>query len=1319
MRSPGKFVKSISTTMSILVFSFLFPLISTQSTAFGLEEGSINFNGSNGILYSGGDGANMGTDDFTWEAWIKPTQFGAGYPMILDSRVTNTTNGLGLDARQITPGNVDTGYISIVNAGGEIDDGLMPWGILMKGQWQHIAFVRQSGKGRIFVNGLSKGVGNFTADLTNSTFYLGRNKNPDGNTFFNGNISNVRLVRGTALYTSANFATPGQLDLGIPAFQPLTAISGTTALIRTLYDAVGTSWRNVTAAAGRTAPTTIALTGTPTSSSEHPELAITPSLSLSLPLDIRTATYGTATEISAQVSTAGTVTFKAGGSVICSSVAISVTATCSWTPSIASDALVLTADFTPTNPSYSTLTGTGGLSINVGKAALAITASSPTVSFGSSSPAIVASYSGLIGADTNAVVSGLICTSATYSTTSTAGITPTTNCSGGSASNYEISYVAGSITILKARPTFTWSGATKNYGESDFKLTPPTTAVAGTFSYSSASTNVISINVETATVGVVGTSLITAIFTPSDLLNYFADETATMTLQVNRAPLTVTASSPSVTYGDPTPTVTPTFATFVGGDSSAVITGLTCSSSTYTNSSAVGSFPATTCSGGSASNYSLSYTSGSVTINKSSQPNDLILTSTLGTYGTNLTLAASGGLGGGALSYSVISGPCSLSPAGLELISTAAGTCSVQVSRAASNNYEASVSVATNVVIGKKSLSISGITGVPKEYDGNRIATQATGTPLLDGIVGADVVTLSGTPNFLFDTADVGNGKIVAASGYSLTNTNADNYILVQPNVSASITAKPLTVTASDRTFGFGETVTAVVTATGLVSPDSISGATFTFSTGTNSPPIAVGTSSITPSLATFLTGSTSNYSITYISGTLEILAAFTVTLDPNRGFVSPTALVYALGGTPLTLLTPVRANYFFDGWHDESQSPAVKVSATNYVPTSDKTLVAHWTQYSLKGLSSFQIFGAITATAGNDGGISATRAGTKAEVEYFADSLPINTVITAYLQGSTTYAASQLAGVSNLLLSVVVAWKAPDETVPVVDPSKNAIRLKITNPSIKRGAKVYSIAGDSSTILTTATQDGFVVIELREDPEIVIANPIEVSAPAPAPPALGGGGGGSAGGGSVSVTTTVVDDSAAIKATKEKVEAEAKAKAELDLKAAQEKAAAELQAAREKADAEIRAAQLASDAAALLKAEEEAKLAAERKALEDATLAAAIAVTNIVPDVSLFSVSASLKLSTYDTAYLKKYVKSLKPKATITCIGYIYTAKTRVSVATTRAKKQATAVCSIIKKMKPTLITKVVLVSSKKAPKAAVGAKWVAVSYRVDGYKS
>jgi len=431
----------------------------------------------------------------------------------------------------------------------------------------------------------------------------------------------------------------------------------------------------------------------------------------------------------------------------------------------------------------------------------------------------------------------------------------------------------------------------------------------------------------------------------------------------------------------------------------------------------------------------------------------------------------------------------------------------------------------------------------------------------------------------------------------------------------------------------------------------------------------------------------------------------YTITYDGESGTALTTVETFTVGNSPIQLQGATRAGYKFNGWFsDKTGGSLLGITGANYTPTDTATVHAQWTQASLVGLSSPTSFGTIIATAGNDGGISATRSGTKAEVDYFADSLPDNTVVTAYLQGSTAYAASQLTGVTNLLLSVVVAWKAPDETVPLVNPSKSAIRLKITNPSIKRGAKVYSITGDSSTILTTATQDGFVVIELREDPEIVIANPVEAPAP-PAPPAP-----------SINAAP-VVDNSAAENAAKLKAEEQAKKAAEL--KAAQEQAAKELQVAREKADAEIKAAQDAADQEAKLKAEADARLAADLKAKEDAEIAAKLASQKIVPNVTLYSISPTLKLSVYDATYLKSYVATLKPKATVTCIGYFYPKNTTLAKAKLKATSQATAVCKLIKAQRKTITTKVVIYPSTKAPKAAAGAKWVAVSYRVDGYKS
>jgi len=94
------------------------------------------------------------------------------------------------------------------------------------------------------------------------------------------------------------------------------------------------------------------------------------------------------------------------------------------------------------------------------------------------------------------------------------------------------------------------------------------------------------------------------------------------------------------------------------------------------------------------------------------------------------------------------------------------------------------------------------------------------------------------------------------------------------------------------------------------------------------------------------------------------------------------------------------------------------------------------------------------------------------------------------------------------------------------------------------------------------------------------------------------------------------------------------------------------------------------------------------------------------------------MTLSAFDLVYLKTYLTTLKKRATVTCIGYTYTQKLSLAKATILAKQQANAVCSIIKKAKPTLKTVILIRPSKLAPAAAKGAKWVAVSYRVDGYQ-
>ena len=653
----------------------------------------------------------------------------------------------------------------------------------------------------------------------------------------------------------------------------------------------------------------------------------------------------------------------------------------------------------------------------------------------------------------------------------------------------------------------------------------------------------------------------------------------------------------------------------------------------------------------------------------------LVVSAASGRYGSTTTLATTGGSGSGAVTYDVVSGNCSVA---VDVLSaTSAGNCVITATKASDGTYGSITSAQSTIVISNNStISYSGGAGVA-------------------GTLPSTEVKLTN------ETITVGSDNGITKTGYTFAHWSN--------GISSFAPGSIFTVGASD------ETLTAQWTLNSYAVTFNANGGTGETTTTVNYNENAIASApTVTKSQYIFAgwaeTVTASSIATWTVVGTKTLYSLWTpkiysITYNAESGTALTAIETFTVGSSPIQLQSATRAGYKFNGWFtDKTGGSLLGITGANFTPTDTATVHAQWTQASLVGLSSPTSFGTIIATSGNDGGISATRSGTKAEIDYFADSLPINTVITAYLQGSTAYAASQLAGVTNLLLSVVVAWKAPDDTVPIVDPSKNAIRLKITNPDIKRGAKVYSIAGDSSTILTTATQDGFVVIELREDPEIVIANPVEVPAPpAPTPPSI--------------TAAPVVDNSVAEKEAKLKLEEEAMKAAEL--KAAQEQVAKDLQAAREKAEAEIKAAQDAADTAARLKAEADARLAAELKAKEDAAIAANLAAQKIVPDVTLYSISSTLKLSVYDSAYLKKYVATLKPKATVTCIGYIYPKNTTLAKAKLKATSQATAICKLIKAQRKTLTTKVVIYPASKAPKAAAGAKWVAVSYRVDGFKS
>jgi hypothetical protein len=164
---------------------------------------------------------NMGSGDFTAEAWIYPTSF-ANEAMVM-GQWSGDTGGTGLNwALMFSSGS--TGYLRLItssNGSSVLFDLSTSTFALSLNTWQHIAAVRNGTTFTIYVNGVSRATTTNASSLYDATnsFTIGAESNTQSQ-YFTGYISNARVVKGTAVYTSAF----------TPSTTPLTAITNTSLL---------------------------------------------------------------------------------------------------------------------------------------------------------------------------------------------------------------------------------------------------------------------------------------------------------------------------------------------------------------------------------------------------------------------------------------------------------------------------------------------------------------------------------------------------------------------------------------------------------------------------------------------------------------------------------------------------------------------------------------------------------------------------------------------------------------------------------------------------------------------------------------------------------------------------------------------------------------------------------------------------------------------------------------------------------------------------------------------------------------------------------
>ena len=215
---------------------------------------------------------------------------------------------------------------------------------------------------------------------------------------------------------------------------------------------------------------------------------------------------------------------------------------------------------------------------------------------------------------------------------------------------------------------------------------------------------------------------------------------------------------------------------------------------------------------------------------------------------------------------------------------------------------------------------------------------------------------------------------------------------------------------------------------------------------------------------------------------------SYTTTYSANGGTVS-TSSEAVQNGTSLTLPTPTRSNFVFEGWYTAATGGTkVGNAGASHQPTQSRTLHARWTQSSLYGLapSALTRIGTTTASTGSNSTFSSSNASSSVSVTVPDGALPNGTAVNFDLVGDFTRAQSVLTGNNSYIISLVVSWLATDGTVPNTAVGK-PIAVTITNASIKAGMSVYAIVAGNVTLLGTSSQDGTVTVNLTSDPEVVV----------------------------------------------------------------------------------------------------------------------------------------------------------------------------------------------------------------------------------------
>jgi hypothetical protein len=532
----------------------------------------------------------------------------------------------------------------------------------------------------------------------------------------------------------------------------------------------------------------------------------------------------------------------------------------------------LTVVFTPTdlvdyNPSTNTVSQV------VLSAPLSVTANNASRPYGQTNPVFGGSLVGVVNSD------NITATYATAATTnSSAGtypIVPTLVDPNNRLTNYTVATTNGTLTIIKAATVVSWTNpAPIIYGTPlGTNQNDATANVPGTFVYNPTNGAVLN----------VGTNTLTMVFTPTDSVDY-NPSTNMVSQVVLSAPLSVTASNASRSYGQTNPVFTGSLLGVVNSDN---ITATYATAAT-TNSSA-GTYPIVPTlvdPNNRLTNYSVATTNGTLTINSAStvvtwtNPAPIIYGTPLDTNQNDATANVPG-----TFNYNPTNG--TVLNAGTNTLTVVFTPTDSVDYNPATNSVNQVVLPAALSVIASNATRLYGVTNPSFTFGFSGFVNGEDSTH--GDVAGQPLLTCSADPS-----SPIGVYTISNQIG-SLTSTN---YAFTLLNGVLAVNQAGLTITASNLSKAFAQTITFAGTefsAAGLYNSDSVTNVLLISAGATNT--AAVGPYPIVPSGAMGI--GLSNYNVAYSNGTLTVVPPTPVVIGTPVPLADGTLGLTFSGGDP------------------------------------------------------------------------------------------------------------------------------------------------------------------------------------------------------------------------------------------------------------------------------------------------------------------------------------------------------------------------------------------------------------------------------------